>query len=219
MHGAQPPARQDVMKMEKIILASGSPRRRELLELAGIPFEVVVSSADETTSARDPQEVVSALSAVKCLDVLSDKEAGTIVLGADTIVSMDGQILGKPKDAGDAARMLRMISGRTHDVFTGVTLAQKQENGSVRKETFAVRTEVTVSPLSDAEIAAYIATGEPLDKAGAYGIQGVFSRHVESIRGDYFNVVGLPVNAVYEALKRWDEKGSDFYKGGCLWNM
>ncbi|MBQ9063175.1 MAG: septum formation protein Maf [Eubacterium sp.] len=189
--------------MQKIILASGSPRRRELLATAGIPFEVRTSDADETTTKTDPAEVVKELSGRKCLDVLRQMPPGAVVLGADTIVAMDGVILGKPESEADARRMLRELQGRTHDVYTGVTIAERCAHRISRKECFVVRTEVKIGPLSNEEIDTYIATGEPMDKAGAYGIQGVFSRHVEQITGDYFNVVGLPVHAVYEVLKNW----------------
>ena len=189
--------------MQKIILASGSPRRRELLATAGIPFAVRTSEVDETTSLKDPEEVVKELSCRKCKDVLEQEPPGTIVLGADTIVAMDGVILGKPENEADAKRMLQELQGRTHDVYTGVTIAERRAQFVTQKECFAVRTEVKIGPLSDEEIESYIATGEPMDKAGAYGIQGVFSRHVEQITGDYFNVVGLPVHMVYEVLKKW----------------
>ena len=190
-------------RMQKIILASGSPRRRELLATAGIPFAVRTSEVDETTSLKDPEEVVKELSCRKCKDVLEQEPPGTIVLGADTIVAMDGVILGKPENEADAKRMLQELQGRTHDVYTGVTIAERRAQFVTQKECFAVRTEVKIGPLSDEEIESYIATGEPMDKAGAYGIQGVFSRHVEQITGDYFNVVGLPVHMVYEVLKKW----------------
>ncbi len=190
-------------RMQKIILASGSPRRRELLATAGIPFAVRTSEVDETTSLKDPEEVVKELSCRKCMDVLEQEPPGTIVLGADTIVAMDGVILGKPENEADAKRMLQELQGRTHDVYTGVTIAERRAQFVAQKECFAVRTEVKIGPLSDEEIESYIATGEPMDKAGAYGIQGVFSRHVEQITGDYFNVVGLPVHMVYEVLKKW----------------
>ena len=189
--------------MRNIILASGSPRRRDLLTTAGISFEVRTSDADERTELTDPAEVVQELSCRKCLDVLRQMPSGTVVLGADTIVAMDGTILGKPEDEADARNMLRRLAGRAHDVYTGVTIAEQTADGKLIRKQFAVRTSVQIGPLTEEEITAYILTGEPMDKAGAYGIQGVFSRHVEQISGDYFNVVGLPVHAVYEALKNW----------------
>ena len=191
------------MFKEKIILASGSPRRKELLSIAGISFEVMVSDAEESVDTDDPEQLVRKLSSLKCLDILDKVPAGQIVLGADTVVSLDGVILGKPGNIDGAVRMLRLIQGRAHDVFTGVTIAERLADGTMKKEVFAVRTEVLIAPLTEQEITYYVSSGEPLDKAGAYGIQGAFSRHVESIRGDYFNVVGLPVHAVYETLKRW----------------
>ncbi|MBR2187961.1 MAG: septum formation inhibitor Maf [Eubacterium sp.] len=189
--------------MRKLILASASPRRREILETAGIAFEVMASHADEETNLTDPEEIVQKLSQIKCLDVLGKTAPGELVLGADTIVVLDGEILGKPSDPADARQMLRHLQGRRHDVYTGVTIAQRLTDGSTKQKSFSVQTEVAVSPLTDEEIDAYIATGEPLDKAGAYGIQGLFCRHVEEIRGDYYNVVGLPVHAVYQELKNW----------------
>jgi len=185
----------------KLILASGSPRRRSILEMAGHLQEVRVSSADEETTETVPDRLVEELSKRKAYDVAREVEDG-IVLGADTVVACGGEILGKPADEEDAKRMLERISGRAHEVCTGVTLVCK-EGGTVRwTETFHEVTKVFVSPLSDEEIDEYVNTGEPLDKAGAYGIQGYFGKHIGRIEGDYFNVVGLPAAAVYERLKK-----------------
>ena len=185
----------------KLILASGSPRRKQLLEMTGHLLEIRVSGADETTDEKDPARFVEELSKRKAFDVAADVENG-IVLGADTVVASGGEILGKPADAEDAKRMLAGLSGRAHEVYTGVTLVCR-ENGSLKwAETFHEETKVFVLSLSTEEIDEYIATGEPLDKAGAYGIQGFFGKYIERIEGDYFNVVGLPLSAVYQVLRR-----------------
>ncbi|MBR3276140.1 MAG: septum formation inhibitor Maf [Eubacterium sp.] len=191
----------DLMEKEKIILASASPRRKQLLETAGFHIEVVVSSADEHIPGCPPAEMVEKLSYLKCADVAEKTEDG-IILGADTVVAFEGEILGKPKDAEDAARMLSMLSGQTHQVYTGVTVIRKEKGKICDCETFHAKTDVTVAELTEEEIKAYIASGEPFDKAGSYGIQGLFSRHVTGIKGDYTNVVGLPVPSVYSCLKR-----------------
>lgn len=190
-------------KKIRVILASGSPRRTELLAMAEIPHEVIPSGADEDDQSFDPAEKVQALSLAKAEEVFSlegKKEGDVLVLGADTVVAVEGRILGKPADEEDAARMLRMLSGRSHEVFTGVTVLGRCLGKAVRR-TFSVRTLVHVSPLSEEEIWDYIGAGESLDKAGAYGIQGHFLRYVSGIEGDYYNVVGLPVSRVYHELK------------------
>ncbi len=193
----------------RLILASGSPRRTELLDTAGLKHEVIVSGADEDVEESDPRALVEALSARKAAEVyericseFSDKaeEQDFAVLGADTVVAMDGVILGKPHDEEDARRMLRMLSGRSHHVCTGVTLHGRIGAGE-RICTFSEESTVYVADLTDEEILAYIATGEPMDKAGAYGIQGAFMKFVTHIEGDYFNIVGLPVSRVYRELK------------------
>ena len=191
----------------RVILASASPRRRELLARIGIAFEVLVSESEELTAEKEPSKVVVALAREKARAAARLAEAAgggageefspTLVLGADTIVVLDGQILGKPKDAGEARRMLRGLSGRPHHVLTGVCGVYLPEG---REETFFEDTEVVVDELSDAEIEAYVASGEPFDKAGGYGIQGGFSKHVRGITGDYFNVVGLPLHHMYKTF-------------------
>ncbi len=181
--------------METVILASGSPRRRELLAQAGIPFEVVVSNAEEIITKTDPGEIVEELSRCKAQAVAA-KHPNRTVLGADTVVVLDGQILGKPKDAQDAKRMLTAIQGREHQVYTGVTLMRA---GTVHS--FHEKTEVRVYPMTEQEIDEYVAGGDCMDKAGAYGIQGSFAVHIKGIDGDYFNVVGLPVGRVWQELK------------------
>ena len=179
-----------------LVLASASPRRQELLRNAGIPFEVQPAHINEDPlpgeSAKDCAE---RLAREKALAVAS-QHPHDVVLGADTVVTVDNQLLGKPTNTADAARMLRLLSGRKHQVITGVCLAF---NGhiSVASET----TQVTVNELTEKEIADYIASGEPMDKAGGYAIQGIASRWIPRIEGDYFNVVGLPVALVFHMLR------------------
>jgi len=179
-----------------LVLASASPRRQELLGNAGIDFEV--------QPAHIPEDPVAGESAKACAERLARAKAMAIarqrpqdaILGADTVVVIDNQILGKPADAADAARMLRMLSGRKHQVITGVCLVAGGQ-WSVASET----TSVTMSELSEKEIADYIASGEPMDKAGAYAIQGIASRWIPRIEGDHSNVVGLPVALVWRMLR------------------
>lgn len=243
----------------KIVLASGSPRRRELLAGLGLDYRVVVSGVEECVTETEPAKVVEQLSAQKACDVLqklrpeasgesaaagaeetSEEHSGVqadasrkaqgaemfgiqketrrtgqnyscsreescseeeiLVIGADTLVSVDGQILGKPADAKNAAEMLRRLSGRRHQVYTGVTLYH-HSRGRTRRHTFHECTQVQFYPMTEEEISWYISTGEPMDKAGGYGIQGLGSRFVKAIEGDYSNVVGLPVARLYQELK------------------
>ena len=175
----------------RLILASASPRRRELLEMLGAEnLEVIPALGEELAHPElSPAELVCELSRAKAAEVaaaLDDPKAA--VIGADTVVAIDNAVLGKPKDAEDAHRMLRLLSDRTHEVFTGVTVLQGGE-----AYTASERTAVRFRALTEAEIAAYVATGEPLDKAGAYGAQGKASLFVEGIEGDFFNVMGLPL--------------------------
>ena len=177
-----------------IILASQSPRRQELLKLITSDFEIKVSNVDETLPDKiTPKEAVMYLSKIKA-EPFADGD--DIVIGADTVVALDGKILGKPKNEENAKEMLKFLSGRTHSVFTGVTLASDKKT-----KTFAVETKVKFFELTNEEIDAYIKTKEPFDKAGAYGIQGYGSLLVEKINGDYFNVVGLPVSTLARELK------------------
>ena len=188
----------------KIILASASPRRRELLEQIGIEFEIKISEVEEVVTSTKPEEVVKELSGQKAqavFDVLEkEMKEDYLVVGADTIVFADGEILGKPKDYEDCKRMLRLLQNNIHQVFTGVTLIWK-EQGKTCKTSFAEATDVRVCSMDEDEIKAYIETGEPMDKAGGYGIQGFFARYVEGIDGDYNNVVGLPVARLYKEMK------------------
>ena len=189
----------------RIILASGSPRRTELLQTAGIVHEVVVSGADEDVQEENPARLVEMLSSRKAEEVYErlvqqEPSGDLVVIGADTVVAADGKILGKPEDEEDARRMLRMLSGRSHHVYTGVTLCGRI--GSVRREvSFSEESTVHVAQLTEKEISEYIDSGEPMDKAGGYGIQGSFAAFIEGIEGDYYNVMGLPVRRVYTAVR------------------
>jgi septum formation protein len=187
---------------KKIILASASPRRKELLEQIGLEFEVIPSRAEEIITKQEPGEVVEELSAQKAADVAMGIEDG-IVIGSDTIVYQDGQILGKPADRDSAWEMLRSIQGSTHSVFTGVTVLVRENNETTASHTFYRETKVQVYPMTEQETEKYLDTGEPMDKAGAYGIQGKFAAWIESIEGDYNTVVGLPVSALWQVLKHY----------------
>ncbi len=186
----------------RLILASASPRRDELLNTAGLFHEVMVSGANEDVAQTNPRTLVELLSAKKAQEVCGriTSEDDFAVIGADTVVFIDGVILGKPAGSEDAKRMLRMLSGRAHHVCTGVTLHGRID-GNERVRTFSEVSTVHVDHLTEQEIASYVDSGEPLDKAGAYGIQGAFCKHVTRIEGDYFNIVGLPVSRVYRELK------------------
>ena len=188
-----------------LILASASPRRQELLRNVGIPFTVQPADINETLLAGEcAQDCAERLAREKALAVFQIRPQNC-VLGADTIVVVDDAILGKPRDADDAARMLRMLSGRTHAVITGVCLVGPVASGQLpvtsQTKTASETTVVTFCELSDDEIRDYVATGEPMDKAGAYAIQGIASRWITRIEGDYSNVVGLPVALVYRLLR------------------
>lgn len=188
--------------MRPIVLASGSPRRRELLTQIGLSFTVIPSAKEEILRFSDPKEIVEDLSRQKAEDIAARCGAGTVVIGADTVVALDGQILGKPRDPEEAAAMLQKLQGRSHEVFTGVTLLIKGGEGEADETAaFSEKTEVHIYPMSEEEIRRYVATGDPLDKAGAYGIQGAFAAYVEGITGSFYNVMGLPVGRVYQELK------------------
>ncbi len=230
--------------MKKLILASASPRRRDLLKQAGYEFQILPARKDEIIHSEDPAQIVKELSAGKAGEIsdrllarempsealsgenLSAGElSGTglsgddyVILGADTIVVLDGKVLGKPTDEQDAFAMLTALQGRSHQVYTGVTIwevqtavdpddqdTEQKKEGEMEKSplSFAVCTEVEFSPLTPEEIYGYIATGEPMDKAGAYGIQGIAGAFIRGIRGDYSSVVGLPLCPVYQALSRF----------------
>ncbi len=184
------------------ILASASPRRKELLTQAGFTFKVIPSTVEEHITKTVPEEVVMELALQKATDVYtSNKQNNLMVIGSDTIVAYDGEILGKPTDKEDAFNMLSMLSDRTHQVYTGVALIIN-ENGCKNTVLFYERTDVTFSTITSQEIIDYIETGDPMDKAGSYGIQGPFAIHVKSIKGDYNNVVGLPIARIYQEIKK-----------------
>lgn len=212
----------------RIILASASPRRRELLTQMGLTFEVIPSKGEEIITKQCPSEVVMELAEQKAseiaaqfadarkiveeetesnLDVREIMEKETkvdldvLVIGADTVVVKDGQILGKPGDEADAVRMLTLLQGSTHQVYTGVCLIH-YSNGQEIRHTFYEATDVEFYPMSEAEIRSYVATKEPMDKAGAYGIQGKCAVYIRGIRGDYNNVVGLPIARLYHELDK-----------------
>ena len=210
----------------RIVLASGSPRRKQILEQIGVEFEIWPSKKDEVISKTIPEEVCVELSEQKALDVASQIKTYSeehpelttpqdiLVIGADTIVAVPSstisdntcktvscEILGKPKDEADAKRMLHMMSGSAHHVLTGVCFVFISKDGRVGKTSFFEKTEVHFCQMDDDEIDAYVASGEPMDKAGAYGIQGSFAKYVEKINGDYYNVMGMPISRICQELK------------------
>jgi len=187
----------------RLILASTSPRRRELLALLGLPFDVVASRFDEDSLPPDglaPADYVTRLASGKAGEVAARTEGDALVIGADTTVVLDGGFLGKPADAEDARAMLRRLSGRTHQVYTGLCLIPVQDGIMGQAVTDAARTDVTFDSIPENALLAYVATGEPLDKAGAYGIQGRALSFIPAIHGDYFNVVGLPLELLRALL-------------------
>lgn len=191
--------------MKNILLASGSPRRKELVSLLPWPFKVCVKEVEEKIDLREPAwENVKNLALQKA-QAVAQEHPDKWVIGADTVVCYENHILGKPKDEKDAYEMLKMLSGKTHKVYTGVAIVHQ---GKGCAKTFYEETKVAMQELTDKEINEYISTKEPLDKAGAYGIQGFGARYIVGIEGDYFNVVGLPVHAVYtQLLKQLEENG------------
>ena len=184
--------------MRTILLASQSPRRKELVELLPWSFKVCTKEVEEKVDdALTPEENVQALALQKAMAV-AKAYPDYLVVGADTVVCYEGQIMGKPKDQSDAKCILQRLSGKTHQVYTGVALVCEKTNTTI---TFYQATDVTMQVLSDVEIDEYLMTNESYDKAGAYGIQGYGARYISRIEGDYYNVVGLPVHALYENLK------------------
>lgn len=206
----------------KIILASSSPRRRELLDQIGAKYEVRPSKADETIEGTIPEEIVKELAARKGREVANYYEEEAVILSADTVVASEGKILGKPKDDEEAKEMIRKLQGKAHEVYTGVAiimkfaknkevsknmLEKKQDNCEKeqlfeKEKIFAVETKVKVRAMSELEIEQYIKTGEHKDKAGAYAIQGKFAPYIEGIEGDYYNVVGFPISTICQELKK-----------------
>lgn len=190
------------MQKKKIILASASPRRRELMELAGYEFEIKVSHKEEIYHSTEPDEIVNELSLLKALDIAEQVEKkDVVIIGADTVVAYDGKILGKPQSKEDAFQMIKSFQGKKHQVYTGVAILKFDAEGNKTVINHAVKTDVYVNAMTDEEIWDYIAHDNVMDKAGAYGIQGKFAIHIERIEGDYYNVVGLPISFIYEALK------------------
>jgi len=191
------------MKLPKLILASGSPRRAEILNFVGWEFEKRVADIDETEFLNEsPTDYVQRLAREKAETVAAHYENG-LVLGADTIVVIDEQIIGKPKDLLDARRMLKLLSGRWHEVLTGVAIVEAQSPKSVVE---IQRTQVKFIEMTDEEIAFLLEKGKPLDKAGAYAVQAQAALFIEEMQGDYWNVVGLPINLVYRLVKMLEQK-------------
>lgn len=194
----------------RIVLASGSPRRKEILAQIGASYDVIVSDCDESTTVTEPAELVKELSCRKAEAVAKDLTGPVIVIGADTVVAYNGSILGKPKDRADAKRMITMLADDVHQVYTGVSLIIKEETGESNVISFAECSEVSVDAMTDRQIEEYLDTREGEDKAGSYAVQGIFAAHIKGIRGDYFNIVGLPVAGIY---KRLYEIGIDLKSG------
>ena len=200
--------------MSQMILASASPRRKELLEQIGAELVICPAKGEEVITETDPSAVVMELSRQKAEEVAygvliyNEQHADLatpqdiLVIGADTVVAYENQILGKPKDEEDARRMLTMLSGKTHSVYTGVTFVFIDKEGRTGEHCFFEKTDVCMYPLKEEEIDRYIQSGDPMDKAGSYGIQGRFAIHIKEIRGDYNNVVGLPVARLYQELQK-----------------
>lgn len=181
----------------RIILASASPRRAEILKMAGLDFAVAPSGASENITAASPSGLVTRLAERKAHSVAAPQD--TLVIAADTAVCIDGAVLGKPHDTTDAVRMLTLLSGREHEVYTGVCIIL-----GGRAVSFCERTAVRFMRMTEEEIKAYAASGEPADKAGAYGIQGIGGKFIEGITGDFYNVMGFPLSAFYRKLRELD---------------
>lgn len=184
----------------KIVLASGSPRRKELLTQMGMIFSCMPSQKEEQLFSSSPSEVVKQLAFQKAEDILQQIEGDTLVIGADTVVAYRGQILGKPKSEADAFEMLSMLQGKEHFVYTGVALLYRKGDRKIEK-ILEDHTTVQMYTMTDTEISSYIATKEPMDKAGAYAIQGKGAIYIQRIEGEYHTVVGFPVARVYQELK------------------
>ena len=203
--------------MKTIILASGSPRRQELLKMLNIPFKTMASNVSEDISDvleidNSPYERVKYLSTIKARAVAAEAENSSVIIGCDTVVAHMGRILNKPADDTEAKAMLCQLSGRKHSVYTGLTIIDKADDGSLNEKTYVDCTEVSMLPISDEEIINYIASGECADKAGAYAIQGKGSIFIESITGDYYTVMGLPVRILAAALKELGINVTDYWK-------
>ncbi len=186
----------------KVILGSSSPRRRDILNKVGIPHEVVVSNCEETYTSKVPCDIVKELADLKALDVASIvKGQDVLIIAADTLVAKDDKVLGKPRDKEDAFSMLSMLSAGVHQVYTGVSVIYGEIHLNFYEETL-----VEFDEMSDEDILEYIETGEPMDKAGAYAIQGICSKYIKGIKGDYNNVVGLPICRIISELRRYGIK-------------
>lgn len=201
--------------MYKVILASGSPRRKEIMDIMGIKYEVISSDVKEEVHETEPAAMVKALAILKSnavADIINkekQKDQEYIIIGADTMVFYEENALGKPKDVEDAVRMISMLSGNTHEVYTGVGIVILHYDGTREELSTAVSTKVSVQDMTIAQIREYVATGEPMDKAGAYAIQGQFGIYIKEIQGDYYNVVGFPIAKIYSMLLK---KGIDLKK-------
>lgn len=191
------------MQNKKIILASASPRRRELMAQAGYEFEIQVSHKEEIYISETPDEIVKELALLKAKDIAEQNDAkNLLVIGADTVVAHKGAILGKPKSKEDAFEMIKGFQGDKHQVYTGVAILDYDVDGNETIVNHAVKTDVYVNSMTDEEIWKYIESDNVMDKAGSYGIQSGFAVYIEKIEGDYFNVVGLPISYIYEQLKQ-----------------
>lgn len=186
--------------MPNIILASQSPRRKEILEQVGVKFTIIPSEKEEIITSSDPVAVVRELAYMKADDIASMIEEDALIIGTDTVVVYNNQILGKPRDEAHAKEMLRELQNQVHEVYSGVALIEKKEGQVERTWNFSVCTQVGFCEISEEQIERYVATGEPMDKAGAYGIQGKFAIYINQLVGDYYNVVGLPISRIYEVL-------------------
>ena len=190
----------------RYVLASGSPRRKELLSKVIPEYEVIPAQGEEIINSDDPAKIVEELSFQKASEIfhkiLTNDTDRLVVIGADTVVSYNRKVLGKPKNRNDAADMIRNLSGNAHSVFTGVTCFYTDEEGKEKSFTFHEETFVDVAPMTEQEILDYVATGEPDDKAGGYGVQGQFAIFINGIRGDYYNVVGLPIARLYHEMQK-----------------
>jgi len=185
----------------RLILASGSPRRKQLLETLNIPFEIIVSDAEENINQdKDLNSEIERLSFLKASSVF-EKNKDATVIGSDTIVTINNKVLGKPKDEEDAKNMLKILSDNKHTVITAVTIMNKN-----KVDTFSVNSDVYFYPLSEKEIDDYIKTNEPMDKAGAYAIQGLGSKFIKKIDGDYYAIMGFPIGEVYHRLEQFKKK-------------
>ncbi len=185
--------------MKKIVLASASPRRKEILEQIGLSFDIVPSTCSEVITKNVPKDIVEELACQKAQEIFEKVGESSIVIGADTIVVSNNKIMGKPKDEEDAFNMLNELQANTHVVYTGVCVFVK-ENKMIKKLVFSEATNVSMYPISKKQILDYIATKEPMDKAGAYAVQGKFAIYIKKIDGDYNNVVGLPIARLYNEM-------------------